>query len=324
MKLYLGNSQNVEIDVDEIQVHPIASACGGVWDMTEKQAWLSKYWIGTKVGFKYFYYMTSNKRTECYTMEAAKKAAHDHYNNNNTNTSDSIITINVSDIDDNVMKNFRYIQPEIDYPFGEVPIRGYSLGLWLGGDKKIEILQNDLTALDLIDNKHIPEIYMHNSKQVRLELFGGLLGNLGSFDGKIYEMSMKSTKLASDIITLASNLGFFCHVADKVSTDKKRTDNRIHIYPGINSPIIPMLADDKKIVPNSGCYGIKFGLEKTKTAHKHAWTDIMKEQFAATVAKYSVGARVQWTKLIANEDMYKDITAGALRQHWTMERKKIV
>ena len=377
MKLFLGNCQDVVIDVDEIQVFPMATACGGVYDITDKNAWVSRFWIGIKGSLKYFYYATSNKRKDCYSKEDAEKAARLHYKNNNINTKESIITVNVADIDENVMKHFRYIQPMIDYPFQEVPVDPYFFGAWCGdghkdstgitnvdeavikyvydhaeslgmkvsrSSKSIDYftikgdlmtgaanpLLNKLRALDVIENKHIPKVYLENSKEVRLAVLSGICDTDGSLAVNLYEIVQKLPRLAADIVTLANSLGFFCHTVDKLAcatnTEKKtkRIYKRTHLYPNYQTPDIPVLIDYKRLDKTDMVItGVTFSLEKTKESHKHTWTDEMKEQFAATVLKYTVGNRVQWTKLVANEDMYKEITANAMRQHNTIERKKI-
>ena len=79
MKLYLGNCQDVEIDAESINVYPIASGCGGVWNIKAKKAWLSKHFDGLECGMTYFYYETSKNRKTCYTPEDAEVAARKHY-----------------------------------------------------------------------------------------------------------------------------------------------------------------------------------------------------------------------------------------------------
>lgn len=361
MKLFLGNAQDVEIDVDEIHVYPIAAACGGVWDIIAKKAWVSKYWTGIESGMKYFYYTTSKQRTECYTMKDAENAARDHYNANNENSCNSVIPIKVSDIDENVMKHFRYVQPEIDYPFQEVPIDGYFLGIWLCGGKKTTSgitnvdapiikylydhatsldmkvrkmdeteyftykddtsnpLMDNLRALDLFAEKRIPKIYLENTVEIRLSVLSAILDVSGYLDVNVYDISQKSDTLAADIVSLATSLGFFCRLNEKISfdanTEKKRVNNRIHIYPNYNTPKLPMLIGMKKLNTNGIVFnGIKFALKKTKTTHKQEWTTEMKDQLKATILKYTVGKRVQWTKLVANEDLYKLVSVDAMRQ----------
>ena len=376
MKLYLGNSQDVVIDADEIQVYPIASACGGNWNIKSKFAWLSKFWDGTTCGMKYFYYKTSKMRSECYTLEEAEKEARDHYKINNHNSSTSVIQLKVSDITPMILTNFRYVQPYIDYPAQDVPIDPRFLGIWLGDGHSVNTgvtnvdpvviqyivdhaeslgmkisdrgkdidyftikgdlmrgvanpLLDHLRALDVSGNKHIPEIYLKNSKQVRLEVLAGLIDTDGYLSKNIFEIVQKSVHLSTDIVTLANSLGFFCRVVDKVgyatNTEKKirRIYKRMYIYPSYNTPTIPLLIDYKKLDTDDIIFnGIPISLGKTKETHKHTWSDEMKKEFGATVVKYTVKNRVQWTKIITSEDLYKHLSTDALRHFQTLERKK--
>ncbi len=162
-----------------------------------------------------------------------------------------------------------------------------------------------------------------------MELLAGLLDTDGYLDKNIYEIVQKSVKLAGDIVALANSLGFFCRTVDKIgyatNTEKKvkRTYKRTYIYPSYNTSDIPVIIDYKKLnTDDIGFYGIKIALEKTKASHKHIWSEEMKEQFAATAIKYTVKNRVQWTKLVAGEDMYKHISVNSLRLYHTNERKR--
>ena len=179
-------------------------------------------------------------------------------------------------------------------------------------------LMDSLRAMDLFDEKRIPKIYLENTTEIRLGVLSGILDVSSYLDTNVYEIALKSNVLAADIVTLATSLGFFCRMTDKVGvdakTEKTRVDNRIYMYPSYNTPTLPMLIGMKKLNTDNIVFnGIKFALEKTKTTHKQEWTTEMKDTLAATVIKYTVGKRVQWTKLIANEDMYKHVTVDALR-----------
>jgi hypothetical protein len=45
-----------------------------------------------------------------------------------------------------------------------------------------------LKGLDLIHNKHIPEIYLRNSKEVRLQVLAGLIDTDGHLASATYEI----------------------------------------------------------------------------------------------------------------------------------------
>lgn len=61
---------------------------------------------------------------------------------------------------------------------------------------------------NLINNKHVPDLYKINSRQVRLEVLAGLIDTDGYLGGKFYEITQKSKQLAGDIVFLARSLGF--------------------------------------------------------------------------------------------------------------------
>ena len=65
--------------------------------------------------------------------------------------------------------------------------------------------------LKLINNKHIPKIYLENSIENRLKVLAGLLDTDGYLESTKYEITQKSTILSENIITLAKSLGFFAN-----------------------------------------------------------------------------------------------------------------
>ena len=71
-------------------------------------------------------------------------------------------------------------------------------------------LQAELRKLNLIDNKHIPHIFIQNSRKNRLELLAGLLDSDGYYDRSynVFEITQKNKKLAIQIKYLADTLGF--------------------------------------------------------------------------------------------------------------------
>jgi len=72
---------------------------------------------------------------------------------------------------------------------------------------------------NLVNNKHIPEVYKINSRKVRLEVLAGLLDTDGSYGTGIFEITQKSNQLAADIIFLARSLGFYVsHTIDYPKT----------------------------------------------------------------------------------------------------------
>jgi superfamily II DNA or RNA helicase len=64
-----------------------------------------------------------------------------------------------------------------------------------------------IKSLNLHNNKHIPDIYKINSREVRLGVLAGLLDSNGTKGGG-YEFTQKNEKLMEDFIYLVNSLGF--------------------------------------------------------------------------------------------------------------------
>jgi hypothetical protein len=118
---------------------------------------------------------------------------------------ESIIDINVTEYinkSNEWKKAYKGFKVRLDFIEQNVELDPYILGLWLGGNDK-QIVNN----CDLIENKHIPNIYKINSTRVRLCLLSGIL------DAKRYlynnQIIEKSKKLANGILFLIRSLGFY-------------------------------------------------------------------------------------------------------------------
>jgi hypothetical protein len=73
-------------------------------------------------------------------------------------------------------------------------------------------LRKELINLNLLGNKHIPEIYLTSTISDRLSLLAGLLDTDGSYSLKknIYEFSQKKKSFIESVKRLAESLGFAC------------------------------------------------------------------------------------------------------------------
>lgn len=76
------------------------------------------------------------------------------------------------------------------------------------GNRGTNEFLNVLKRLELIKNKHIPEIYISNSREVRLGLLAGFIDADGSQDRNSIEISQKNIITTCGIISLAFSLGF--------------------------------------------------------------------------------------------------------------------
>lgn len=68
--------------------------------------------------------------------------------------------------------------------------------------------RNVINSLNLMNNKHIPDIYKINSREVRLQILAGLIDSDGYVDNNSIEIIQKNVKLSEDIEYLAFSLGF--------------------------------------------------------------------------------------------------------------------
>ena len=70
-----------------------------------------------------------------------------------------------------------------------------------------------LRDLNLIQNKHIPEIYKCNSRDIQLQVLAGLMDSDGSLvdGGSGWDIIQKNEKLFDDLLYLCRSLGFACY-----------------------------------------------------------------------------------------------------------------
>jgi replicative DNA helicase len=90
---------------------------------------------------------------------------------------------------------------------------------------KASSLPGQLNSLRLLKNKHIPDVYLYNSRRVRLELLAGLIDADGHYvasqDGP-YEITTKDERLAKQIKYLVDSLGYRTSLIAKKATLKSK------------------------------------------------------------------------------------------------------
>lgn len=100
----------------------------------------------------------------------------------------------------------------------------WHMGLVMGGGKGHgntggNAFLNGLKGYGLINNKHIPQSYISNSEECRLELLAGLIDTDGSYDSRGgYEIVQKNESLAKQIKFIADTLGFRTHISSRVAS----------------------------------------------------------------------------------------------------------
>ena len=114
-------------------------------------------------------------------------------------------------------------------------------------------IQAELSDLNLLDNKHIPQQYLINSTYHRLQLLAGLIDSGGYYDKQAngYEITFKNKYLISQLKFLCDSLGFRTSFKEKEAVLKERNYKSIvyclHIFGDINK--IPVKVEQKKTDP---------------------------------------------------------------------------
>lgn len=82
-----------------------------------------------------------------------------------------------------------------------------------------------LNKYGLYNNKHIPNEYLINSRENRLNLLAGLIDSDGFYINGVFEITQKSKNLAYDIYDLSLSLGFRVSIKEKKATLKREGAN---------------------------------------------------------------------------------------------------
>ena len=106
-------------------------------------------------------------------------------------------------------------------------------------------------SLNLLKNKHIPEIYLKNSVEIRKQLLAGLIDTDGHLCRNVYDIVQKNEKLSNNIFTLAQSLGFNTKIkkVNKTCCNNDKTNIYFKVNIGVNqhSPNIPVKCERKKL-----------------------------------------------------------------------------
>lgn len=111
---------------------------------------------------------------------------------------------------------------------------------------------NYLKKYNLLNNKHIPDDYLINSRKIRLQVLAGLLDSDGSLNKNGYDFIQKNELLFDNVIELVRSLGLTAYKSKITKSccnnGKSGTYFRCHItgtYDQLNE--IPILIERKKI-----------------------------------------------------------------------------
>lgn len=94
----------------------------------------------------------------------------------------------------------------------------YALSAYVGRSNPMLTM---LQELGVLNNKHVPQRYLSNSRQVRLEVLAGLLDSDGHYRDGGYEITTKHDKLRDGILYLARSLGLAAYAKEKEGRCKR-------------------------------------------------------------------------------------------------------
>ena len=83
----------------------------------------------------------------------------------------------------------------------------------ISGKMRPNMFYKTLKDLNLVQNKHIPDVYKFNSRHVQLEVLAGIIDSDGSMlcGGGGWDIIQKNERLLDDIIFICRSLGFACY-----------------------------------------------------------------------------------------------------------------
>jgi len=115
-------------------------------------------------------------------------------------------------------------------------------------------VQASLRALGVLNDKHIPQLYLGNSREKRLRLLAGLIdsdGHLNDGYGGTYEITQSNEQLARDIKFLCDTLGYRTSLTQKTarikSTGHESEVHRVRFNGNVDE--IPVRVERKKATP---------------------------------------------------------------------------
>jgi hypothetical protein len=305
-----------------------------------------------------------------------------------------VFNIKKEELDEFIIKNFRYVEPIRHFDYKLVPIPPYILGLWLGdghsagpsltnidipiieawceygtslglqirednqkdriteiqshekeqvvtyhitsGKQNNNIVRQHLQKLNLINNKHIPDIYLYNSENVRCAVLAGLLDTDGSLSKGRYEITQKNEKLSNNIVTLCKSLGFHTRMVEKWnSCTNSKNPNHIDKYYRISisinqfSPKIPILCERKKFNHENTNFWFnpKLDLDGTIILANEGnteWTEdlnLVLYSVVETFKKKEPNQIIPWARLHEFDDRLSNIKVEGLRSQYEKKLK---
>jgi LAGLIDADG DNA endonuclease family protein len=177
--------------------------------------------------------------------------------------------------------------------------------------------------VEFVACKHIPQSYLHNSTENRLNLLAGLIDTDGHLcKGSSWEIHQKSDRLIRDIKKLAESLGFFTRLtlarkcASNTVKKTKRSYGRLIIYASRFAPDIPVLITKKRYrrdyVARNHFYP-EITTAPPSAAKKVVWSAVMDAHLLAIKGTYGRGKGTDWKRMVKEEVLFRNLSVGKLR-----------
>lgn len=135
----------------------------------------------------------------------------------------------ITNIDQEVLDEFRKYADSIGVTFGRNSSdpEGISYRIYRRAGQKSNDFTDDLRDLNMLDNKHVPELFLKNSKNVRLEFLAGIIDTDGHLHekqkgagGGSFEFVQKNERTFDGVRELVKSLGMSMSKAFCIKTVK--------------------------------------------------------------------------------------------------------
>ena len=114
------------------------------------------------------------------------------------------------------------------------------------GTKDRNKLKEKFKQYNLLGNKHIPQCYKSNSREIRLSLLAGLIDTDGCMHNNTLEFSNKNEILIDDAVYLCRSLGFAAYKKERTTTCLGRAFRSFRVSISGDLSVIPIILKRKK------------------------------------------------------------------------------
>jgi len=166
-----------------------------------------------------------------------------------------VFAINSKD-DPEILEYLEEWGKENDATFKNIPSNPVAYYISSTTKSGVAPLKKLLSEYNLVDNKHIPQEYLVNSREVRLAVLAGMIDSDGTVqsDGRRITIAqgMDHSKLAGDVIFLAKSLGLMC--SSHIKKTQWKYKGELRRGNAININISGDIEDIPTLVARKKCY----------------------------------------------------------------------